>query len=256
VWSQLYASVPTYAPQFLDDLERRLRPLGEKERATLLELKKEESARLGLPFDNEFYIWDYRYYDRLFIEKTLNLDDALVKQYFPVDVVVPSILNIYQDLLSVRFEKVEGEVWHSEAQMFAVWEKDAKDETGFVGWCYLDLFPRRKFCYQRTILRIVSDIHGLALVQRPNTHMLPSSRSAPVVHWTVRRTDGNIPSLQWLPISPSQRQMRRHLCDTTTLSRSSMKWDTSSMACSAGQSSCAFTAPTLRAISSKPRAKC
>ena len=26
--------------------------------------------------------------------------------------------------------------------MFSVWEKDAKDESGFVGYCYLDLFPR------------------------------------------------------------------------------------------------------------------
>lgn len=29
-------------------------------------------------------------------------------------------------------------------QQFAVWEQDAKDESGFVGYCYLDLFPRGK----------------------------------------------------------------------------------------------------------------
>ena len=29
--------------------------------------------------------------------------------------------------------------------MFSVWEKDAKDESGFVGYCYLDLFPRGAF---------------------------------------------------------------------------------------------------------------
>jgi len=34
------------------------------------------------------------------------------------------------------------DVWHPEVQQFAVWEKDAKDESGFVGYCYLDLFPR------------------------------------------------------------------------------------------------------------------
>ena len=32
----------------------------------------------------------------------------------------------------------------SEVQQFAVWEKDAKDESGFIGYCYLDLFPRGK----------------------------------------------------------------------------------------------------------------
>lgn len=31
---------------------------------------------------------------------------------------------------------------HAEVQQFAVWEQDPKDESGFVGYCYLDLFPR------------------------------------------------------------------------------------------------------------------
>ena len=29
-----------------------------------------------------------------------------------------------------------------DVQQFSVWEKDSKDESGFVGYCYLDLFPR------------------------------------------------------------------------------------------------------------------
>jgi Zn-dependent oligopeptidase len=88
-------------------------------------------------------IWDYRYYDNKFVEKSLSLDDALVKEYFPVSVVVPTILEIYQNLLGVRFEEVkDGETWHPDVQMFSVWEKDATDESGFVGYCYLDLFPR------------------------------------------------------------------------------------------------------------------
>jgi hypothetical protein len=46
--------------QFLDDLETKLCPAREKERKILLQLKKEELAERGLPFDDEFYIWDYR----------------------------------------------------------------------------------------------------------------------------------------------------------------------------------------------------
>ena len=105
-------------------------------------MKAEEHKAEGYPFDGEFYLWDYRYYDRKFIEASLALDDALVKEYFPVSVVVPTILEIYQNLLGVRFEKLDGETWHPEVQMFAVWEDGAKDESGFVGYCYLDLFPR------------------------------------------------------------------------------------------------------------------
>ncbi|TFY78786.1 hypothetical protein EWM64_g5225 [Hericium alpestre] len=128
---------------FLDDLEQKLRPLGVKEREVLLGLKQKEHKEKGLPFDGEFYIWDYRYYDRKFIEESLALDDSLVKEYFPVSVVVPTILEIYQSLLSVRFEEVkDGSTWHPDVQMFTVWKSDAQDASGFVGYCYLDLFPR------------------------------------------------------------------------------------------------------------------
>ncbi|KAH0586331.1 hypothetical protein H2248_007575 [Termitomyces sp. 'cryptogamus'] len=127
---------------FLNDLENKLRPVGIKERAILLALKKKEHEEKGIPFNGEFYIWDYRYYDRKYTEETLELDDMLVKEYFPVDVVVPAILAIYQNLLNVRFEAFQGSTWHPEVQQFTVWEKDAKDESGFIGFCYLDLFPR------------------------------------------------------------------------------------------------------------------
>ncbi|KII91031.1 hypothetical protein PLICRDRAFT_39628 [Plicaturopsis crispa FD-325 SS-3] len=127
---------------FLDDLEQKLRPVGIKEREILLALKKEEHAEKGLPFDGEFYLWDYRYYDRKYIERSLDLDDSLVKEYFPVSVVVPAILEIYQKLLGVQFQEIKGETWHPEVQQFAVWENGATDESGFVGYCYLDLFPR------------------------------------------------------------------------------------------------------------------
>jgi len=97
----------------LDDLETKLRPVGEKEREILLSLKKKDHEARGLPFDGEFYIWDYRYYDRKYIEETLDLDDSLVKEYFPVSVVVPTILEIYQNLLGVKFEEIkDGSTWH------------------------------------------------------------------------------------------------------------------------------------------------
>ncbi|KAI6124381.1 hypothetical protein EV401DRAFT_1187749 [Pisolithus croceorrhizus] len=115
-----------FAQTFVDDLEAKLRPIGIKEREILLALKKEEHEKRGFLFDGEFYIWDYR-------------------KYFPVSAVVPAILSIYQNLLGVKFVEVTGDkkgVWHPEVQQYAVWERDANDDSGFVGYCYLDLFPR------------------------------------------------------------------------------------------------------------------
>ncbi|KAF8421751.1 hypothetical protein L210DRAFT_3510141 [Boletus edulis BED1] len=100
-----------------------LDPLGTQDRATLLGLKKE----------------------RCIPTRNLDFDDFLVKKYFPVSVVVPAVLDIYQNLLGVKFVEITGDardVWHLKAQQFAVWEMDAKDESGFIGYCYLDLFPR------------------------------------------------------------------------------------------------------------------
>ncbi|KDQ17393.1 hypothetical protein BOTBODRAFT_105721 [Botryobasidium botryosum FD-172 SS1] len=128
--------------EFLDNLEQRLRPVGLNEVDTLLQLKKEEEATHkypNAPPTDVFYLWDYRYFDRLFIEKSLDLDDSLVKEYFPVDVTVSEILKTYQSLLGVRFEEAEGETWHPDVQHFTVW--NASDNE-YLGSVYLDLYPR------------------------------------------------------------------------------------------------------------------
>jgi len=76
-------------------------------------MKQKEHEAKGYPFDGEFYVWDYRYYDRKYIEESLDLDDMLVKEYFPVSVVVPTILKIYQNLLGVQFEEIKNpSKWH------------------------------------------------------------------------------------------------------------------------------------------------
>ena len=99
--------------QFVNDLEAKLRPVGIKDREVLLALKKKEYEEKGLAFDGEFYIWDYRYYDRKYIDEFLSLDDMIVKEYFPVSTVVPAILDIYQNLLGVQFEAIQNpSTWH------------------------------------------------------------------------------------------------------------------------------------------------
>ncbi|KAI9567715.1 hypothetical protein HD554DRAFT_2205377 [Boletus coccyginus] len=131
--------------EFLGELRKRLDPIGKKDLEAIVTLKNREHANYGLPINDDLHIWDYRYYSRLYVESNLSLDGSLVKEYFPVSFVVPAILNIYQNLLGVKFVEVDGEtkdVWHPDVQQFAVWEKDAQDDSGFIGHCYLDLYPR------------------------------------------------------------------------------------------------------------------
>lgn len=72
----------TTVKAFLDDLRTKLTPLGIAEKEKLLLLKKEEHLERGIDFDGVLYLWDYRYYDRLYLEKNLALGQ-LAKQMFP-----------------------------------------------------------------------------------------------------------------------------------------------------------------------------
>ncbi|KAI0670768.1 Metalloprotease [Trametes maxima] len=128
--------------EFLDDLEQRLRPIGVKDLEAFLEMKKQEHQEKGYPYDGELYAWDYSYYDRKVLERNLNFDTRLLKEYFPVSFVVPAILEIYQNLFEVKFIGIGGVSWHPEVQQFEVWERDAKDESDFLGYCYLDIYLR------------------------------------------------------------------------------------------------------------------
>lgn len=52
-------------------------------------------------------------------------------------------------------------LFFTEVQAFQVWEKDAKDESDFVGYCYLDLFPRgMKYIYFHSIYLILIQSHS------------------------------------------------------------------------------------------------
>jgi len=133
---------------FLADLREKLTPLGLAERKKLLALKKEVHEKRGLPADDSFNLWDYRYYDRLWTERELSLDDEKVKEYFPVNKVVPTILDIYRKMLSVQFypispDTVDGDMkWHPDTEAYAVWDHQDGKDGEFLGYMYLDLFPR------------------------------------------------------------------------------------------------------------------
>ncbi|KZV96756.1 zincin [Exidia glandulosa HHB12029] len=127
---------------FLDDLEKKLRPVAERDLQDLQALKRELEGP-----DAELQPWDWEYYGRLFKERALDLDSQVVKQHFPVEHVVSTTLKIYEDMLGVTFVALsndveKGDVWHPDVRRFAVWETGATDASGFVGYTYMDLYPR------------------------------------------------------------------------------------------------------------------
>jgi metallopeptidase MepB len=144
------AKTPKTVDDFLGDLRTRLAPGGEKEIAKLKELKKAETGKA----DN-YFLWDHRFYDTLMLEKDFQLDQKLISEYFPLQSTIEGMLKIFEELFGLEFVKIEGEdrkaisesgkgediTWHPDVQMFSVWN-DEGEGSGFVGYLYLDLFPR------------------------------------------------------------------------------------------------------------------
>lgn len=145
------AKTPETVDTFLGDLRARLTDGGKQEIQTLMKLKKE----LDPNSDDRYYLWDHRYYDRLMLERDFQLDHQLIAEYFPLQTTIQGMLKIFEELFGLEFVEIVGEdraalaptgqaddiVWHEDVQVFSVWN-DEGEGSGFVGYLYLDLFPR------------------------------------------------------------------------------------------------------------------
>lgn len=144
--------------EFLGDLRKRLAPGGKAEIEKLMKLKEADTKERGLTGElaERYYLWDHRYYDRLMLEKDYQLDHQVIAEYFPLQTSIQGMLKIFEDLFGLVFVEIVGEedraalaeggkasdiVWHEEVQIFSVWD-DEGEGGGFVGYLYLDLFPR------------------------------------------------------------------------------------------------------------------
>ena len=70
--------------------------------------------------------------------KHLNVDENLIKEYFPLDTPVKGLFDVYEAFFGIKFEKVPGEFWAPEVFAMKVTDK----EGGLLGHILLDLFPR------------------------------------------------------------------------------------------------------------------
>ena len=151
------AKTPKTVDDFLSDLRSRLTAGGTSEIEKLRQLKKQDLKDHGKEetFDGHYYLWDHRFYDRLLLERDYSLDQQKIAEYFPLQSTIIGMLEIFETLFGLVFVEITGEerdsiaesgkgrdiVWHEDVQVFSAWD-DEGEGSGFVGYLYLDLFPR------------------------------------------------------------------------------------------------------------------
>ncbi|KAL8037862.1 hypothetical protein ABFS82_11G066500 [Erythranthe guttata] len=120
--------------EFLEKISASLTESALKELSLLKELKRKEEGEF--PFGVE----DLPYYVKMIKEQQFDLDFGLVKQYFPITLVLSGIFKVCQDLFGLRFEQVaDAEVWHQDVQLYSVFDLSSGEHMGYF---YLDIYSR------------------------------------------------------------------------------------------------------------------
>ncbi|KDQ62379.1 hypothetical protein JAAARDRAFT_30283 [Jaapia argillacea MUCL 33604] len=133
----MMVNTPDKVKGFLSQLATDLAKQGTTDRDNLLALKRENETED--PRDETLYLWDFRYYDRKYMNKNTPISEN-PQDYFQTEFVVARILEIHGDLLGVNFVPISGkETWNSDVKLFAVWNRN-EGEDNFAGYCYLDLY--------------------------------------------------------------------------------------------------------------------
>ncbi len=122
------AGTPQRVESFLAEIDSALLVKARQER-------DEDAALKGAPLDQ----WDQTYYENQLQKTKYAVDQNEIRQYFPVQHVIDSVLAIYEQLLGVKFARANVPVWQEQVQAYSV--TDAASGRP-LGRFYLDLFPR------------------------------------------------------------------------------------------------------------------
>ncbi len=128
------AKSPKRAMDLVMKVNNTLLPKARAEIAVLTQLKKADGDSTPLE------LWDYPYYENRLEKTRYAVDEDAIRPYFPVNKVVPAVLDIYAHLLGIRFEPIaDPKAWAPQVDEYAIYDA-ATGEA--LGWLFLDLYPR------------------------------------------------------------------------------------------------------------------
>lgn len=120
--------------RFLKDLETQIKPLAAQELAAYAQLKKETDGKSGA-----LTAWELPYWANQYKKKYYQVDEEKIKEYFPTDVVMAGMFEIFGNLFGLTFEQVNLPTWHPDVLTYQIKDK----ATGkLIANFYMDLYPR------------------------------------------------------------------------------------------------------------------
>lgn len=121
--------------EFLNGLKSKLARRNRDDLAKLLMFKKELE-----PEAQRVEQWDVPYLSYQLKKRDYNLDNEKIREYFPADVVIRGLFEVYSKLLGVHFEEAgDARTWSDDVKLYKV--RDAGDGKT-IAYFYTDFFPR------------------------------------------------------------------------------------------------------------------
>lgn len=129
------AKNPKNVMNFLQDLEKKLKPLAKKEQKELLKYKTEKTGQKTKKLET----WQGSYWSNKYKKEHYAIDAEKIKEYFPTDYVIENMLEIFGNLFDVKFKKADIDTWHKDVVAYKVLD-NKKGQT--IAYVYMDLYPR------------------------------------------------------------------------------------------------------------------
>lgn len=129
------AKNPETVEKFLKDLQKRLQPMAKAEDKNLIAYKNEKKGTKS----RTLYPYESGYWGNKYKKENLDVDPELIKEYFPSDVVIEGMLELFGNLFGIAFEPADIPVWHPDVKAFKIVNKD---DGALVAYFYMDLYPR------------------------------------------------------------------------------------------------------------------
>jgi oligopeptidase A len=119
--------------EFLESLAKKAKPAAEQELKNLQQYAQEKYNEASLE------AWDIAYYGEKLRQHEFSISQEQLRPYFPITQVMNGMFEVAKRLFSIDIEKIEGDVWHKDVNLFCI-----KQKGEVKSYFYLDPFARDK----------------------------------------------------------------------------------------------------------------